>query len=87
MKSGPLRVLTISGSEDKFPWSEVAESSKSAAVTLGSLSKGKKEIETIGLLSFDGFREVETLVLLSNRAVTVVSLSETLKVRLSWILH
>ena len=34
------------------------------------------EIETIGLLSFGHFREVETLVLLSNRAVTVVLMSK-----------
>ena len=32
-------------------------------------------IETIGLLSFAGFREVETLVLLSDETVTVVSMS------------
>ena len=32
-------------------------------------------IETIGLLSFADFREVETLVLLSNETVTVVSMS------------
>ena len=34
------------------------------------------EIETIGLLSFGHFREVETLVLLSKGAVTVVLLTE-----------
>ena len=33
-------------------------------------------VETIGLLSFGAFREVETLGLLSNRAVTVVSMPE-----------
>ena len=41
----------------------------------------KPEIETIGLLSFEGFLEVETLGLLSNRAVTVVSMSD-LRIRI-----
>ena len=54
----------------------MAESGKSAAVTLVSLSTKKCEIETVGLLSFEGFREVETLVMLSKRTVTVVSMSE-----------
>lgn len=61
---------------DKFPQSEGAELRKFVAVTLVSLSRAKTEIETIGLLSFGHFREVETLVMLSNRAVTVVLLSE-----------
>ena len=54
--------LAISGSVDKFPQSERVKMRKSVAVTLVSLSRQKMEIETIGLLS--------------NRAVTVVSLSE-----------
>lgn len=59
-----------------FPQSERVKLGKSATVTLLSLSRAKTEIETIGLLSFGPFREVETLVMLSNRAVTVVLLSE-----------
>lgn len=54
--------LVISGSVDKFPQSERVKMRKSVAVTLVSLSRQELEIETIGLLS--------------NWAVTVVSLSE-----------
>ena len=70
-----MRDLTVNGGIDKFQQSEAVKTGKSAVVTLLSLSGTKVEIETIGLLSFEGFQEVEALGLLSKGTVTVVSMS------------
>ena len=63
MKSGHLRDSNDFESVDMFPQTE----------------RVKPRIETIGLLSFGPFREVETPGLLSNGTVTVVSMSELKK--------